>query len=84
MSADDLSNDDRVALAKEYSELTGVVERIDALRKLRQEIQDLADIIKHHVPGTKVEVVIHGKPRPGRILGEAVHDPESRLPRTDA
>ncbi len=45
MSADDLSNDDRVALAKEYSELTGVVERIDALRKLRQEIQDLADIL---------------------------------------
>lgn len=45
MSADDLSSDDRVALAKEYSELTGVVERIDALRKLRQEIQDLADIL---------------------------------------
>lgn len=45
MSADDLSSDDRVALAKEYSELTGVVERIDALRRLRQEIQDLADIL---------------------------------------
>jgi len=45
MSADDLSNDDRVALAKEYSDLTGVVERIGALRKLRHEIQDLADIL---------------------------------------
>ena len=45
MSADDLSNDDRVALAKEYSELTGVVGRIEALRKLQQEIQDLAEIL---------------------------------------
>ncbi len=35
-------------------------------------------------PGTAVEVVIHGKPRAGRILGQPAYDPESLLPRTDA
>ena len=45
MSADGLSSDDRVALAKEYSELTSVVQRIEAVRKLQHEIQDLAGIL---------------------------------------
>ena len=42
--------------------------------------------VKPHanVPGTEVKVVVHGEPRAGRILGDAVHDPESKLPRTDA
>lgn len=42
--------------------------------------------VKPHanVPGTQVQVVVHGEPRAGRILGDAVHDPESKLPRTDA
>ena len=42
--------------------------------------------VKPHanVPGRDVEVVVAGQPRPGRILGDAVYDPESRLPRTDA
>lgn len=35
-------------------------------------------------PGQDVEVIIAGKPRKGRILAEAVYDPESKLPRTDA
>jgi dimethylglycine dehydrogenase len=35
-------------------------------------------------PGQNVEVIIAGKPRQGRILAEAVYDPESKLPRTDA
>ena len=37
-----------------------------------------------NVPGTEVEVVIHGKARAGRILGDAVYDPQSNRPRTDA
>ena len=37
-----------------------------------------------HVPGTEIEVIIAGKPRKGRILGEPAYDPASLLPRTDA
>src|SRR6056297_2025683 len=36
------------------------------------------------VPGTKLEVVIHGKPRSAHVLGEPAYDPQSLLPRTDA
>ena len=36
-----------------------------------------------NVPGTEVEIVVAGKPRKGRILGEAAYDPMSKLPRTD-
>ncbi|WP_424973026.1 FAD-dependent oxidoreductase [Dinoroseobacter sp. S76] len=35
-------------------------------------------------PGTALEVVIHGTPRPARVLDAPAYDPESRLPRTDA
>ncbi|MEM8837303.1 MAG: FAD-dependent oxidoreductase [Pseudomonadota bacterium] len=35
-------------------------------------------------PGTELEVVIAGSPRPARVLSEAAYDPESLLPRTDA
>ncbi len=35
-------------------------------------------------PGTELEVVIMGKERPARVLGEAAYDPENLLPRTDA
>ncbi|MEM9579494.1 MAG: FAD-dependent oxidoreductase [Pseudomonadota bacterium] len=35
-------------------------------------------------PGTELKVVIHGRPRPARVLGEPAYDPEGRLPRTDA
>ncbi len=35
-------------------------------------------------PGTALEVVIAGEPRPAAVLGEPAYDPESRLPRTDA
>ena len=34
-------------------------------------------------PGIALEVVIHGKPRAARILGEPAYYPESLLPRTD-
>ncbi|MCG7520307.1 FAD-dependent oxidoreductase [Ruegeria sp. Ofav3-42] len=34
--------------------------------------------------GTDLLVVIHGKPRAARVLGEPAYDPESLLPRTDA
>ena len=34
-------------------------------------------------PGTALEVVIHGVPRPARVLAEPAYDPESRLPRAD-
>ncbi|WP_050603952.1 FAD-dependent oxidoreductase [Ruegeria sp. 6PALISEP08] len=34
--------------------------------------------------GTELEVVIHGKPRAARVLGEPAYDPQSLLPRTDA
>ncbi|WP_170430577.1 FAD-dependent oxidoreductase [Ruegeria arenilitoris] len=35
-------------------------------------------------PGTELQVVIHGKPRAARVLGEPAYDPQSLLPRTDA
>ncbi|WP_147124259.1 FAD-dependent oxidoreductase [Shimia ponticola] len=35
-------------------------------------------------PGTELEVVIHGEPRPARVLAEPAYDPQSLLPRTDA
>ncbi|AXI57095.1 glycine cleavage system protein T [Sulfitobacter sp. JL08] len=35
-------------------------------------------------PGTALEVVIHGKPRAARVLGEPAYDPQSELPRVDA
>ncbi|GAB5435483.1 FAD-dependent oxidoreductase [Falsiruegeria mediterranea] len=35
-------------------------------------------------PGAEVEVIIAGKTRKGRILGEPAYDPQSLLPRTDA
>jgi dimethylglycine dehydrogenase len=42
--------------------------------------------IKPHAstPGTELEVLIAGKPRPGRILAGAAYDPASVRPRTDA
>jgi len=41
--------------------------------------------VKPHaaVPGTKLEVVIHGQPRAARVLGEPAYDPQSLLPRSD-
>lgn len=41
--------------------------------------------IKPHAaaPGTALEVVIHGKPRTARVLGEPAYDPQSLLPRAD-
>ncbi len=36
------------------------------------------------IPGTMLEVVIHGTPRAARVLGAPAYDPESLLPRTDA
>lgn len=35
-------------------------------------------------PGSAVDVLIMGKPRPARVITDAVYDPESKLPRTDA
>ena len=35
-------------------------------------------------PGTALEVVVAGEPRPARVLGEAAYDPENVKPRTDA
>ncbi len=35
-------------------------------------------------PGTTLDVIIHGKPRAARVLGEPAYDPQSLLPRTDA
>jgi len=35
-------------------------------------------------PDTALEVVIHGTPRPARVLAEPAYDPQSLLPRTDA
>ena len=42
--------------------------------------------IKPHaaVPGSALDVVIHGKPRPARVLGEPAYDPQNVLPRADA
>lgn len=34
-------------------------------------------------PGTVVDVIVHGKPRAGKILGEPVYDPESLKPRAE-
>ncbi|MFY0692697.1 MAG: GcvT family protein [Paracoccaceae bacterium] len=34
-------------------------------------------------PGTALEVVIHGRARPARVLSEPAYDPQSLLPRTD-
>jgi len=34
-------------------------------------------------PETALEVVIHGTPRPAKVLGEPAYDPASKLPRTD-
>ncbi len=41
--------------------------------------------IKPHAaaPGTVLEVIIHGKPRAARVLGEPAYDPQSLLPRAD-
>ncbi|MEL6608887.1 MAG: FAD-dependent oxidoreductase [Pseudomonadota bacterium] len=36
------------------------------------------------VPGTALEVIIHGSARAARVLGEPAYDPQSLLPRTDA
>ena len=36
------------------------------------------------VAGTPLEVIIHGKPRPARVLGEPSYDPQSLKPRMDA
>ena len=36
------------------------------------------------IPGTALDVVIHGMPRAARVLGEPAYDPESLKPRTDA
>ena len=36
------------------------------------------------IPGTTLEVVIHGQPRAARVLGAPAYDPDSLLPRTDA
>ncbi|MEO0744062.1 MAG: FAD-dependent oxidoreductase [Pseudomonadota bacterium] len=36
------------------------------------------------VPGTALEVVIHGTARPARVLSEPAYDPQSLRPRTDA
>ena len=35
-------------------------------------------------PGTALEVVIHGEPRPARVLAEPAYDPQSRRPGADA
>ena len=35
-------------------------------------------------PGTALTVLIHGQPRPARVLGEPAYDPQSLKPRTDA
>jgi dimethylglycine dehydrogenase len=34
-------------------------------------------------PGTTLEVIIHGKPRAGRVLADPAYDPQSLLPRVD-
>jgi len=35
-------------------------------------------------PGTLLTVIVAGKPRNARVLGEPAYDPQSLLPRTDA
>ncbi|MDJ0628183.1 MAG: FAD-dependent oxidoreductase [Rhodobacter sp.] len=41
--------------------------------------------IKPHaaIPGTALDVLIHGKPRAAKVLAEPAYDPASLLPRTD-
>ncbi|MEO1725316.1 MAG: aminomethyltransferase family protein, partial [Pseudomonadota bacterium] len=39
---------------------------------------------EHAAPGTTLDVVIMGDPRPATVLADAAYDPESALPRTDA
>ncbi|MEL6576714.1 MAG: glycine cleavage T C-terminal barrel domain-containing protein, partial [Pseudomonadota bacterium] len=39
---------------------------------------------EHAAPGTTLDVVIMGDPRPATVLADAVYDPESALPRQDA
>lgn len=34
-------------------------------------------------PGTALQVIIHGRPRAARVLGEPAYDPQSLKPRTD-
>ncbi|MEL6685128.1 MAG: glycine cleavage T C-terminal barrel domain-containing protein, partial [Pseudomonadota bacterium] len=36
------------------------------------------------LPDTPLEVIIHGKPRPARVLGAPAYDPQSLKPRADA
>lgn len=36
------------------------------------------------VPGTELEVLVHGKPRAAHVLGEAAYDPQNLKPRMDA
>jgi peptide chain release factor 1 len=45
MSAPSLSSDERVALAKEYAELSRVVDQAVALRKLREEVDELDEML---------------------------------------
>ena len=42
--------------------------------------------IKPHaaMPGTKLEVIVAGEPRPAKVLGAPAYDPKSMLPRTDS
>ena len=54
MAAESLANDERVALAKEYAELTPVIKQIEALRKARSEAADLAELIAD--PDTDAEM----------------------------
>ncbi len=35
-------------------------------------------------PGTRLDVIVMGEPRPARVLGEPAYDPQSLLPRQDA
>ncbi len=45
MASESLSSDDRVRLAKEYADLSPVVDRIDELARLKDEAHDLAELI---------------------------------------
>ncbi|MDP6352008.1 MAG: peptide chain release factor 1 [Alphaproteobacteria bacterium] len=45
MAQQSLSADERVRLAKEYAELTPVIESIESLRKVRAEMGDLAGLV---------------------------------------
>lgn len=35
------------------------------------------------IPGTRLQVIIHGTPRSAKVLNDAAYDPKSLLPRTD-